>query len=125
MDKKLFLISVIIVAVFTGIYYSPLIKNKQGDNTIVLILDYGNNKKQSFKLSTEEPYRVWSLLQQVAAVSNTILVPDNNFYPQKIDSPDGDIANKNWNFYVDGIKQEKSPFETMVSPPAEIIFRLE
>lgn len=70
MDKKLFLISVLVVAVFTGIYYFYPAKDGEKNDAVVLVLDYGNSQKQSFKLVTEERNRAWSLLQQVAAISS-------------------------------------------------------
>jgi len=121
MDKKLFLISVLIVCLTLFAYYFYFAKR---NSALVLVLDFGD-KKSAFKLNTRERYRAWDLLQQVAAINNLNLVPDNNFWPKVIDSRPEGKDNKKWYFYVNGKRQEKSPIETVVSPPAEVAFKFE
>jgi uncharacterized protein (UPF0333 family) len=124
MSKKLLLFLIIILIAIFYVFYSFNVDKKNNDN-LTLILDYGNQTKQSFKLSTTDSYKAWSLLQQISAVYNIRLEPTNNFYPQRIDGLSDGSNNKHWNFYVNGKKQEKSPIETVVAPPAEIVFRFE
>lgn len=98
---------------------------KKKEDKLVLVLDYGNDYSQSFRLFTTQEKRAWSILQEVAAVAKIDLEATNDFYPQKIDGLTNGLDNKNWNFYVNGVKQESSPFEAVVKPPAEVVFRFE
>lgn len=124
MNKKLLIIIVIIIF-FAALLLSSFPTKKEGEEKLVLILDYGNNHKQAFQLSTSEQRRAWSLLQEVAAVSKIDLEATNDFYPRKIDGMRDGIDNKHWILYVNGIKQKSSPLDAVVKPPAEVIFRFE
>ncbi len=122
MNKKI-LIFIIIIVFAAFFLFSSSTKNKK--EKLTLILDYGNNHKQAFQLLTNEQKRAWSLLQEVAAVSKIDLEATNDFYPRKIDGMRDGIDNKHWILYVNGIKQKSSPFDAVVKPPAEVIFRFE
>jgi len=74
---------------------------------------------------TNQEKRAWSLLQEVAAASKIDLTATNDFYPEKIDGQKDGADNRHWEFYVNGIKQNLSPLEAIVKPPAEVIFRFE
>jgi len=123
MNKK-FLITIIIIVLAAVVVFSFVLKGKE-ESKLTLVLDYGNNHKQTFQLSTSEQKRAWSVLQEVAAVAKIDLVATNNFYPGKIDGTKDGTDNKHWTFYVNGIKQNLSPLEAIVKPPAEIMFRFE
>ena len=123
MNKKLLIIIVVVIFFAAFLLFSPLTKNKEEKFT--LVLDYGNNHKQTFQLLTSEQRRAWSLLQEVAAVSKIDLEATNDFYPRKIDGMQDGIDNKHWTLYVNGIKQKSSPLDAIVKPPAEITFRFE
>lgn len=124
MNKKFLIVIVIIIFFAAFLLFSSLTPKKEGGK-LVLVLDYGNNHKQSFQLLTNEQKRAWSLLQEVAAVSKIDLEATNDFYPRKIDGMRDGIDNKHWILYVNGIKQKSSPFDAVVKPPAEVIFRFE
>ncbi len=49
----------------------------------------------------------------------------NDFYPRKIDGMTDGTDNKHWTLYVNGIKQNSSPLDAVVKPPAEVTFRFE
>jgi len=122
MNKKILIIIILaIFAAFAVFSYQRGTKEKK----LTLVLDYGNNHKQTFQLLTSEQRRAWSILQEVAAVSKIDLEATNDFYPRKIDGLRDGIDNKHWVFYVNGIKQNSSPFDAVVKPPAEVIFRFE
>jgi len=121
MNKKILIF--VIIVVFAGFIFLSWAKKKE--EKLTLVLDYGNNNKQSFQLLTSEQKRAWSILQEVAAVSKIDLEATNDFYPRKIDGIRDGIDNKHWTLYVNGIKQTSSPFDAMVKPPAEVVFRFE
>jgi len=122
MNKKILIIIILVIfAAFAVFSYQRGTKEKK----LTLVLDYGNNHKQTFQLLTSEQRRAWSILQEVAAVSKIDLEATNDFYPRKIDGLRDGIDNKHWVFYVNGIKQNSSPFDAVVKPPAEVIFRFE
>jgi hypothetical protein len=119
-NKKIFLIAAGLFVLGLLVYPLPP-KGKR----LVLTIDYGNGQRRSFELRTEEQKKVWSALQEVAAVAELELEAGNNFYPKKIDSRPNGVNNKKWNFYVNGVKQWSSPINTVVKPPAEILFKFE
>jgi len=122
MNKKILIIIIVVIFIAFALFsYQRGTKEKK----LTLVLDYGNNNKQSFQLLTSEQKSAWSLLQEVAAVSKIDLEATNDFYPRKIDGMRDGIDNKHWTLYVNGIKQKSSPFDAVVKPPAEVIFRFE
>ncbi|MCX6731696.1 MAG: DUF4430 domain-containing protein [Candidatus Parcubacteria bacterium] len=122
MSKKISIIIIVVIFIAFAIFSYQRGKKEE---KLTLILDYGNNHKQSFQLLTSEQKRAWSILQEVAAVSKIDLEATNDFYPQKIDGVKDGTDNKHWVFYVNGIKQNSSPFDAVVKPPAEVVFRFE
>jgi hypothetical protein len=124
MNKKIFLIGIIVFALIILVFYSSFEKKKDKEGKLILVLDYGNNKR-SFQVSGAEQKRAWSLLQQVASVSKINLEATPDFYPKKIDGLADGSDNKHWVFYVNGIKQDSSPFDTFVKAPSEVVFRFE
>lgn len=123
MKGRIFLIIIIIVLI--GFFAFFFFKKDAEGKKLILILDYGNDRRQSFQISTSEQKKVWSLLQQAAAISKIDLEPTNDFRPQKIDGLADGTDNKQWVFYVNGTKQNLSPFDAVVNPPAEVVFRFE
>lgn len=101
-----------------------LIVKKAGDDKLVVVLDFGTDKK-SFQVSIEDKERAWGLLQQASVLANTDLEATNDFRPKKIDGMANGDNNKQWVFYVNGVKQEASPFDTFINPPAEVVFKFE
>jgi hypothetical protein len=124
MKKKIFLISIIVFALIILVFYSSFEKKKEKERRLLLVLDYGANQR-SFQISGAEQKRAWSILQQVASVAKIDLEATPDFYPKKIDGLADGSANKHWVFYVNGIKQNSSPFDTFVQAPAEVVFRFE
>jgi len=123
MKKRIFLIIVIIILIVFFLFF--FFGNNSKNRKLTLILDYGNNRRQTFQVLASEEKRVWSLLQQATAISGIDLEPTNDFYPRKIDGLADGVDNKHWVFYVNGAKQNLSPFDTLVKPPAEVVFRFE
>lgn len=123
MKRRIFLI--IIIAILVVLFLFFFSRKNTENRKLTLILDYGNNHRQTFQVSTSEEKRVWSLLQQATALSKINLEPTNDFYPRKIDGLAEGIDNKHWVFYVNGAKQNLSPFDALVKPPAEVVFRFE
>ncbi|MBU4477314.1 DUF4430 domain-containing protein [Patescibacteria group bacterium] len=124
-NKNWFLIlaAVAILALLIFIYPSGKQDVKE-EGKLVLVLDYGNDK-QSFEADIQEQKRAWSLLQQATALSNIPLEATNDFRPKRIDGFANGLDNKYWMFYVNGIKQESSPYDTFVKSPAEVVFKFE
>lgn len=123
MKRRIFLIIIIAILVVLFLFFFFWKNNK--NRKLTLVLDYGNNHRQTFQISTPEEKRVWSFLQQAAAISKIDLEPTNDFYPRKIDGLANGVDNKHWVFYVNGAKQNLSPFDALVKPPAEVVFRFE
>jgi hypothetical protein len=124
-DKNWFLIlaAVAVLALLVFIYPSGKQEVKE-EGKLVLVLDYGNSK-QSFEADIPEQKRAWSLLQQAATLSNISLEATNDFHPKRIDGFANGFDNKYWMFYVNGIKQESSPYDIFVKSPAEVVFKFE
>lgn len=124
-NKNWFLIlaGIAVLALLVFIYPSGKQENKE-EGKLVLVLDYGNSK-QSFEADIPEQKRAWSLLQQATALSNIALEATNDFRPKRIDGFTNGFDNKFWIFYVNGIKQESSPYDTFVKSPAEVVFKFE
>ena len=116
---------IIVAVVFLIIVFLFLPVKKGEDKKLTLILDYGNNRKQTFQLSTSEQRRIWSILQEVAAVSKIDLEATNELYPRKIDGLRDGTDNKHWTLYVNGTKQKLSSADVFVEPPTEVVFRFE
>lgn len=122
--KRIILISLIIIALGLVAFVFP-VKKERTKEGLVVIVDYGNSQKQAFRLSRTGSNRAWSLLQQIATLSKIELEATNDFRPKKIDGMTDGEDNKHWNLYVNGIKQESSPLETIVNSPAEVVYRFE
>lgn len=118
--KKIFIGAILLlflVLIIVGV-------QKDGQDNLVVVLDFGASRK-TFQVSSSEQERAWGLLQQAAVLANTNLEATNDFRPKRIDGLTNGDDNKQWVFYVNGIKQEASPFNTFINPPAEVVFRFE
>jgi len=109
---------------FTGRYFVFTEKEKADNAKMVLVLDYGDGQ-QKFRVLEKDGNRAWNILQQVAAIAKIDLKPTNDFRPQKISGKTNGDGDKVWVFYINGVKQETSPYEVFVRPPAEVAFRFE
>ncbi len=121
MKKIILTIAIMVIA---GVFIANFYLKSDKEKGLTLVLDYGN-KKQSFQVPDIEEKRAWSLLQQVAAVSDIDLEISNDLRPQKIDGFSDGTDNKHWVLYVNGIKKESFPLDTLVVPPSEVVFRFE
>ncbi len=112
------------VAVLLILFIGIGSRKAEEESKLTLVLDYGNDDQQVLQVATSEQKRAWSLLQQAAAVSGIDLVADNNFVPIKIDGF-ANAGGKQWNFYVNEVMQNTSPYEVIVGAPNKITFRFE
>lgn len=113
-------------AVLILVYLLPRNQTQKQIKTekLVLVLDFGD-KTKTFQTYLSEQKRAWSLLQQVAAISEMNLEAGDNFSPKKIDGKENGQDNKKWTLYVDGKKQDASSYDVMVKPPAKVTFKFE
>lgn len=124
MKKYILIIGIAIVVIF--IIFSLQGEKKGGEpEYLTLTLEYGDGEKQEFRTRSLEEKRAWSLLQQAASLSNIILEPTSDFRPQKINGLENGLNDKEWNLYINDVKQEESPFNIKVSPPDKVVFRFE
>lgn len=122
-NQKLLLTIFAALAIFVLFY--PYVKNSiLSRSRITLTLDYGESK-QSYQVKVDQDRRAWSLLQQATALSSVDLEATNDFRPKRIDGYPNGKDNKQWSLYVNGVKQEKSPFEVYVKSPDKLVFRFE
>jgi len=90
---------------------------------ITITIDYGMSQRM-FSGTFESQVRVWDLLQQATAISNTELKARNNFIIEKIDGHENGDGGE-WRYYVNGARELSPPFERMVSDGDAIEFRFE
>ena len=100
-------------------------QNDSTGNKLVFVLDYGNNNKSAFRVPVSGEKKVWSLLQQATMIKNVDLRADRNFVPVKIDGFPNGKDGKKWELYVNGVRQKKSPAETVVKGDDKVVFRFE
>ena len=121
----------VLLAIFIQFGYIRLTKNSGGaEGTVslkeaVLVLDYGNGEVRKFKGPIEENARAWDLFQQAIAVGGISAEITDHFVPQDIDGFKNGKDKKQWNLYVNNVKQKFTPFEVKVKPGDEVIFRFE
>ncbi|NOY35891.1 MAG: hypothetical protein GXP44_03195 [bacterium] len=125
-NKKNLAVAVFFVAAALSALIAVGTKNEpERSSKLVFVLDYGNNNRQAFRVPVSGQKKVWSLLQQAAAMENIDLRADKDFVPVKIDGFPNGRDGKKWAFYVNGVKQESSPVETMVKEKDKVVFRFE
>lgn len=124
MKKYISIIAIIIfIAIVSGFFM--LQQANKNSKYITLIVDYNNSKKQEFRTPSSEEKSAWSLLQQASVVSGVTLEPTDDFKPQRIGDFKNGFENKQWNFYVNNNKQDKSPYDVKVKAPDKVVFRFE
>lgn len=107
-----------------GLMYFFPVKNQIKPQKLILTLDFGDSQKNYQTFLSEEKI-VWSLLQQVAAISGTDLKAEENFFVKKIDGKENGDNGKKWSLYINGKKENRSPHEVTVRAPVKIAFRFE
>ncbi len=128
MKKKIEKINTTIIisaALLLVVFFLASIGAKTNRDELTLILDYGNENKQTFLVPAAEQKRAWNLLQQATVISGIDLQADKNFIPVKIDGFSNSRDGKNWVLYVDGVRKDVSPYEVFVEAPNRIVFRFE
>lgn len=129
MKKQTLIILIIVVIIIFITFYllgkDNIPSNSSKGNYLTLIIDFGSGQKRQFQTPTPEEKRAWGLLQQASFLANLILEPTNDFRPKKINGLENGFGDKKWNFYVNDVKKEESPFNVKVSPPDTVLFRFE
>ncbi len=92
---------------------------------VTVALDYGDGRIRKFAGPIDAKAKVLDLLQQVAAVGTIDLEVVDYFTPQRINGHKNGDGDKQWNVYVNNVKQERSPFEIYVLPGDEVVFKFE
>jgi len=98
---------------------------RKDKDRVILVLDYGNGKIRRFQGSAEHNMRAWDLLQQAVVSSSVSIETRNSFVPKSIDGLPNGKDGKQWHLYVNGVRQEGSPFEIFVQGGDEVSFRFE
>ena len=97
------------------------VTKQNGD--VTLVIDYGSSQ-QKWSGQFQDKVRVWDLLQQATAISNTALAATGNFIPHKIDGHQSNDK-QGWQYYMNGVLQNTPPFETFASVGDEVVFKWE
>lgn len=114
-----------VIMILSLFYFLGGQDKKKGAEYLTLVLEYGDGEKQQFRTSSLEEKKVWSLLQNASALSNIALEPTSDFNPKRIDGFPNGFDGKEWNFYINDVKQNKSPFNVKVKSPDKVVFRFE
>lgn len=122
-------LALLVILVFIQFQQSSGIsqKSKQqlASKEVVLMLDYGNAKVRRFKGPIGENANAWYALQQAASVAGIHLGVADHFIPEEIDGLKNGKDGKNWNLYLNKVKQKFAPFEISIKPGDEIMFKFE
>lgn len=122
-NKKISKIAFLAGFALFGLFF--LSKKQAQPERLTFVLDFGDGGKKTYQASLSEKKRVWSLLQQVSAVSGINLEAKEGFYVKKIDGKENGSENKEWRLYVNGKRKIVSPYDVTVKAPAEVMFRFE
>lgn len=124
-SKKLF--QLVFLAFFLILFAAvgnALLDKNEKSGEVILVLDFGDNKK-TYQTFLSEEKKAGGLLQQVAAISGITLEVNANLVLNKIDGKENGEDDKNWNFYVNGEKKEGSPYDVVVKAPVKVEFKFE
>jgi len=117
-------VAVAVVAVIIFLATNVDVRGLSKKNEITVVVDYGDGKQQ-FSGNFVNEMRVWDLLQQATAISNTTLMTSGNFKLESIGGHRNGDSGKQWVYYVNDRLQSTPPFETMVSSGDKIEFKFE
>ncbi len=123
--KEKIVLLVFLAAVIFVVLISGWGGKKADKNELIFIIDYGNSGKQALQIPLQEKKRVWNLLQQAALLTGAELEADSDFTPTKIKGFLNGSGGKHWVFYLNGVKQNASPYNVYAGPNDKVVFRFQ
>ncbi len=94
-----------------------------GEATITF--DFGEGRIRRFGGPIYDNNKVWDLFQQATAMGGINVKISDHFVPEVIGGYENQENGKQWNLYVNKIKQEFAPFKIQAKPGDEIVFKYE
>ena len=98
---------------------------KTSADEVRMTIDFGSGQARNFVSAYRSGSRAWDLLQQANANYGLALEAEANFRPRIIGEFKNGEGGKRWNFYINGKKQIRSPFEVYLSGGEIILFKFE
>lgn len=123
--KEKIILLAFLAAVILAVLISGWGEKKADKNELVFIIDYGNSGKQALQVPLAGKKRVWNLLQQAALLTDAQVEADNDFTPIKIKGFLNGTGGKHWVFYLNGVKQDISPYNVYAGPADKVVFRFQ
>ncbi len=91
----------------------------------MVVFDFGNGNERKFEGPIIENTKVWDIFQQAIATGGIDVSVNGNFVPQSIGGYKNGDNGKKWNFYLNSVKQELTPFDIKASSGDIAIFKFE